>query len=137
MTSTSLDSTLARPAAGGGRLLRLALRLDAAVTGAFGALLALTSPLVDGPLGISSPLLLVLGVLLLAYAAVVELVARRPRPTLVWGVILANVAWVGASIAVLLAHVLTPTTLGTAVVVAQALAVALVAELQHLALRRS
>ena len=136
MSSTSLDSTL-RPSADARRGLVLALRADAAITGAFGLLLAAASPLLDGWLGIDAVLLLALGVALVGYALVLEfVVARRPTPALVWDVIALNTLWVVASVVAVVTDVLTPTTLGTVFVLLQAAAVALIADLQFLALRR-
>lgn len=138
MTSTSFDSTILSVNDGRSRLLRLALRLDAVVTGAFGALLVVASPLLDGWLSIATPLLLALGVVLIGYAAVLELVvARRPTRALVWDVIVLNALWVVACVVAVLTDALTLTTLGTAFVLLQAAAVALLADLQYLALRRA
>ena len=137
MTSASLDSTL-RPSLDANRSLRLALRFDAVVTGAFGALLVVASPLLDGWLSVATPLLLVLGVVLVGYAMVLELVvARRPTRALVWEVIALNTLWVVASVVAVLTDALTLTTLGTVFVLGQAAAVALIADLQFLALRRA
>ncbi len=136
MTSTSLDSTMQR-AGNEGRGVRVAVRLDAVVTGAFGALLVLASPLLDGWLSVDTALLIALGVVLVGYALVLELVvARRPTHALVWEVIALNLLWAVASVVAVLTDALTLTTLGTAFVLAQAAAVALIAELQFLALRR-
>lgn len=136
MTSTSLDSTV-RPAGDARRGVVLALRADAVITGAFGLLLAAASPLLDGWLGIDAVLLVALGVVLVGYALVLEfVVARRPTRALVWEVIAMNALWVIASVVAVLTDALTPTTLGTVFVLLQAAAVALIAELQFLALRR-
>jgi hypothetical protein len=135
MTSTSFDSAL--PSAEPGPALVLVLRADAAIAGAFGLLLAAGSPLLDGRLGIDTALLLALGVVLVGYALVLEfVVARRPTRPLVWDVILLNALWVVASVVAVVTDVLTPTTLGTVFVLLQAAAVALIADLQFLALRR-
>jgi hypothetical protein len=137
MTSTSLDSTLPR-STDESRGVRLAVRFDAAVTGAFGALLVIASPLLNGWLGIATPLLVALGVILVGYALVLEfVVARRPTPALVWEVIALNTLWVVASVVAVLTDALTLTTLGTVFVLAQAAAVALIADLQYLALRKA
>jgi hypothetical protein len=137
MTSTSLDSALPR-SPDASRRVRLAVRLDAAVTGAFGALVGAASPLLDGWLGLDTALLLALGVLLIGYALALELVvARRPSPALVWAVIALNMAWVVASVVAVVTDALTLTTLGTVFVLAQAAAVALIVDLQYLALRRA
>lgn len=137
MTSTSLDASFGQVARAG-RLVSLAVRLDAAATGALAVVLLAAAPFVDGLVGIATPLLYGFGALLLAYALVLELaVARQPRPALVWEVILLNVLWVAASVAVVLTDALTLTTFGTVVVLAQAAAVAVLADLQYLALRRA
>ena len=137
MTATSLDSTL-RPSGDARRSLVLALRADAAITGAFGALIGAASPLLDGWLGIDAALLLALGVVLVGYALVLELVvARRPTRALVWEVIVLNTLWVAASVVAVVTDALALTTLGTVFVLAQAAAVTVLAYLQYLALRRT
>jgi len=126
MTSTSFDSVVPST-----------VRLDAAITGAFGVLIGVASPLLDGRLGIDAALLLALGVVLVGYALVLEfVVARRPTRPLVWEVIAINLVWVVSSVVAVVTDVLTPTTLGTVFVLLQAAAVALIAGLQLLALRR-
>ena len=135
MTATSLDSALPRSADGG---VRLAVRLDAAVTGAFGVLIGVASPLLDRWLSVDAALLLALGVVLVGYAMVLEfVVARRPTRALVWEVIVLNLLWVAASVVAVLTDALTLTTLGTVFVLGQAAAVALLADLHYLALRRT
>lgn len=112
------------------------IRLDALMSGSSGLLLAAGAPVLDGLLGIPVALLVPLGLVLLAYAAALELLARRGAPvTGVKLVIAANALWVGASIVVVLADVLTLTMTGTVVAVGQAAAVALLAELQLQSLR--
>lgn len=119
--------------------LPVALRLDAAVTAANGAAyLAAAGPLGE-LLGLDPTLLRVAGGGLLAFAAVVWLVASaqrmsRPAPATI---IALNAVWaVGCGIAVL-ADIGTPTTIGAVWIVAQALVVAGFAELQLTALRRA
>ena len=58
--------------------LRAALRLDAAVTGANGAAYLLAAGPLGDLLGLSPALLRALGVVLIAFAAVVWLTAARP-----------------------------------------------------------
>jgi hypothetical protein len=137
MTSTSLDSAV-RPAADAARGLALTVRADAAITGLFGILLAVASTLLDGWLSVDTALLLALGLVLAGYALVLEfVVARRPTAALVWDVIVLNTLWVVGSVVAVLTDVLTLNTLGTVFVLGQAAAVALIAELQFLALRRA
>ena len=124
--------------AGPERLVSLAVRVDAVATGGLAAVVLAAAPFVDERLGISTAALYGVGAALLAYALVLELwVARRPRPALVREVIVLNLLWVVASVAVVLTDLLTLTTLGTALVLAQAAAGALLADLQYLALRRT
>lgn len=119
--------------------LPTALRLDAVVTAANGAAyLAAAAPLSD-LLGLDAALLRAVGAGLLAFAAVVWLVAsatrlsRRAPAT----IIALNAAWVVGTIAAALADVATPTTVGAVWMIAQALVVAGLVELQVSGLRRA
>lgn len=119
--------------------LPVALKLDAVVTAANGAAyLAAAAPLSD-LLGLSAPLLRVVGAGLLAYAAVVWLVAaakRMSRPAAAT-IIALNAAWTVGSVVAVLADLGTPTTVGAVWMIAQALVVAGFAELQVAGLRRA
>ena len=112
--------------------LRLALKLDAVVTGANGAAyLALSGPLED-LLGVDAALLRGIGAFLLAFAAFVAVVATRrevPRAG-VTAVIEGNVLWVIASVAFAVAGVSSPETAGTVWTLMQAAVVAGFAGLQ-------
>ncbi|WP_218030294.1 hypothetical protein [Pseudonocardia hydrocarbonoxydans] len=137
MTSTTGSRTSA-PTRDGGRLLRRALRLDAAASGALGVAALAAAPALAGLLGPPTPVLLGVGAFLALFAAGLLVLAARPaipRPA-AWTVVLGNAGWVAASVAtaVLAAPVLTG--LGVAVVLAQAAAVAVFADLQWLGLRR-
>jgi hypothetical protein len=119
--------------------LPTALRLDAIVTAANGAAyLAAAGPLSD-LLGLDATLLRAVGAGLLAFAAVVWLVASarrmsRPAPATI---IALNAAWVVGSVAAVLADLGTPTTVGAVWLIAQALVVAGFVELQVSGLRRA
>jgi hypothetical protein len=114
------------------------IRLDAALSGAAGAGLLAGAPWLDGLLGASSALLAPIGVFLLAYAGALVLLARAGAPRRgAAAVIVGNVAWVAASVVVVIADTLTLTTEGTVFTLAQAAAVLAIAELQLIALRRS
>lgn len=119
--------------------LRLTLLLDAAVTGANGALYLAAAPALDGLLGIPAGTLGWLGAVLLAFAAAVLLVGRRqrPAPAAVLAVVAVNVAWVAASLAAAATGWQSPTTTGTVWTVLQAGVVAAFAGLQVSGLRRS
>jgi hypothetical protein len=119
--------------------LRYALIGDAVASGATGLLLTAGAGLLSGLLGLPQDLLFHAGLFLLPYAAAVAFIGTREaaRRTAVWGVILLNGLWVIKSIALLLTGWVSPTTLGTAFVVAQAVVVLGFAEAQYIALRRT
>lgn len=119
--------------------LRRVLLADAAVSGASGLLMMLGAGLAEAPLGLPAGLLRYSGLGLLPFAAFVAYLASReslPRPA-VWAVIACNALWVVDSVLLLLSGWVEPTGLGYAFVIAQALVVAMLAEMQYLGLRRS
>ena len=119
-------------------LLRLALLADAVASGAMGILLAAAAEPLAAWFGLPLALLREVGLLLIPYAALlVYLATRATTPRLPAQVIVAgNVLWVIGSVALLMSGLVAPTALGTAFVIAQALIVAILAELQLLGLRR-
>jgi hypothetical protein len=119
-------------------LLRLALKLDAVVTGANGAAYVALAGLLDSPLGIPADTLRSVGVLLVLFALAVWSVAAREQisSVAVIAVIAANVLWVVDSLLYAALGWDSPETLGTVWVVLQALAVAGFAAFQAFALRR-
>ena len=108
------------------RLLRLALRVDAAVTGLNGVGYLAAAPVLDGLLGLPAGMLAGTGVFLLAFAAAVWLVARRPTLRLdeVDAVVIGNLLWVAASTTAAITGWGTPTAVGTGWIVLQAAVVA-------------
>ncbi|MEW2353114.1 hypothetical protein [Spirillospora sp. NPDC029432] len=123
--------------ADGARLLRVALRLDAAVTGVNGlAYLALAGPLHD-LLGLEAAPSRALGAFLLLYAAAVWAVSLRPRPLAVTAVVEANVVWTVLSLATAAMGWLSLNAVGVTWAVLQAAVVAGFAALQYTALRRT
>ena len=119
--------------------LRRVLVADAATSTAAGLLLTLGSGLLERPLGIPAAVLGAAGLALLPFALVVAGVATRRRPPVpaVWAIIAANALWALDSLLVLVFGWLSPSPLGIAFVVTQAVAVALLAALPHAGLRRS
>jgi uncharacterized membrane protein len=116
--------------------LRRALWVDAATCLATGALLATAASPLAPFLGLPDELLRYAGVALFPVAAFMGwLSLRREVPRWgAWLAVLGNAGWVAGSALVL--FVLSPTALGYAFVVAQAAAVAALAELEYAGLRR-
>jgi hypothetical protein len=114
--------------------LRKILWLDAATCVATGLLLSLLSPQLSVWLGLPEALLFYAGLALFPIAAFMAWTATRLVEPAVWLVIGGNALWVLGSFAVL---ALSPTGLGYAFVIAQALAVAVLAELEYVGLRRA
>ena len=135
--TTTRTAPAASPLTRSGGLLRLALGLDAVVTGANGAAYLLGASLLDGPLGLSPGLLRGVGVFLLVYAAAVWFVAtRRPIPgAAVEAVIGANLLWAAGSVAAVVG-IGSLTGLGAGWLVLQAAVVAGFAAAQIAGLRR-
>jgi hypothetical protein len=129
---TAIAATL-----GSSRFLRRVLLVDAATCVATGVLLTLDAGPLSGLLGLPRALLFYAGASLFPCAALMLLIALREHlwRAGAWIVIGGNAAWVAASVALLLAAA--PSALGYAFVIAQALVVALLAELEFIGLRNS
>ncbi|MGL4637689.1 MAG: hypothetical protein ACRCWF_17025 [Beijerinckiaceae bacterium] len=120
-------------------LLRFALLGDAAASGATGLLMAAGSWSLAELLSLPRPLLTGAGLVLLPYAVFVAWLGMRTNVMtgMVWAVIAINAIWVVESMLLLLTGWVQPNTLGTVFIVAQAIAVAIFAELQFVALRKA
>jgi hypothetical protein len=118
--------------------LRRALILDAIASGATGLLMIAGAGLVEGLLGLPAALLRGAGLVLVPYVAFVVYAGTRDiiSRSAVWTIIVANVAWAAASALLLVSGWVSPTALGYAFVIAQAVVVALLGELQYMGLRR-
>lgn len=119
--------------------LRNALNADAVVSGAAALLMIAGAPFLSPLLGLPTSLLVGAGLLLVPFVAFLVWLARRSsasRLTLV-DVVAINAIWVAASTGLLLSGLVAPTILGIAFVAAQALAVAVFAELQYVGMRRA
>ncbi len=120
-------------------VLRQVLLADAVISGATGLLMFLGADILTNVLGLPIALLRYAGLILLPYGVFVAYVATRRsvhRPA-VWAVILINVLWATDSILLLLGGWVTPNTLGYAFVIAQAVVVAVFAELQYSVIRKT
>lgn len=120
------------------RLLRRAIQLDALATAAMAALLIAAAAPLSQWLHLPQNLLLGAGLLLVPYVAFLGWLLSRERISApqAWSVIAINACWAIDSAILLLSGWVAPNALGMAFVVAQALAVAVFAELQYFGLRR-
>ena len=120
-------------------LLRFALRLDAVATLVSGALTCLFVSRLQSEIGTAAAPVLAVGIFMLVYGVVVGVLSTLQRlPTwAVWTVILGNALWVIESILLSVSGWIQPSTVGLALLLAQAAAVAAFAELQYVGLRRS
>jgi hypothetical protein len=120
-------------------LLRKALLADAVLSGLTGLLLALAAALLAGPLGLPVGLLRWSGIILIPFAAFVaglRMQERLQRP-FVFAVVACNALWAVDSVLLLFTGWIEPTVLGEVFVIAQAIVVAVLAELEFVGLRRS
>jgi hypothetical protein len=120
-------------------LLRSALIADAVASGGMGLLLGAAAGPLSGLLGLPQPLLLGAGLVCLAWAAITGWLGRRATLSrgVVWSVIILNVLWVTESAFLLISGWVSPTMLGNAFVLVQALLVAGFTEAQYLGLKKS
>jgi hypothetical protein len=117
--------------------LRRVPMVDAATCLAMGALLVLFASPLSTLLGLPSVLLAYAGAILFPIAGFMAWLALR-RDASRWGawvVILGNAGWVTGSVLVL--FLASPTTIGYAFVIAQAVVVVLLAELEYVGVRRA
>jgi hypothetical protein len=120
-------------------VLRYALAADAVASGSTGLLLALGAGPLSGLFEMPEAFLRGAGLALLPFAALIAFMARREtlaRAT-VLAVVVVNALWVADSCALLMTGWLTPSLIGSAFVIAQALAVGLLALAQYAGLRGS
>lgn len=119
--------------------LRRVLVADALASGGSGLLMTLGASHLDGLLGLPATLLFLAGVVLIPYAGVVGMLAARPAVSraAIWAIVACNAFWAIDSLALLVTGWVSPSGLGYAYVIAQALVVALFAELQYMGLRRA
>lgn len=119
--------------------LRRTLTVDAAISGATGGLLLVSAGMLARLLDVPELLLRYSGAVLVPFAIYVGLIARRrtvPRASVV-AIIALNIAWVAGSVWVALGGAIRPSPLGYAFIIAQAIAVAVFAELQYVGLRQA
>ena len=119
--------------------LRQVIALDAAACGLGGALFAFGAQALQGPLGLSPALMQPVGVFLIGYAALLAWLAARPAlpRAVVWSLVGFNALWAVESALTVLLGWTQPTALGMGLVLGQAAAALVVADLQFVVLRRA
>ena len=119
--------------------LRQVLFVDAAVSGAAGLLMMVGAPFLSPLFRLPEGLLFWAGLALVPFVGLLLAVARRGETSrlVLVDIIAINALWVAASFGLLASAAVAPTLLGHAFVIAQALAVALLAALQVIGLRRT
>ncbi|MBT1155285.1 hypothetical protein J1C56_06735 [Aminobacter anthyllidis] len=119
--------------------LRNVLHADALISGAAGLLMMLGAPLLSPLLELPAELLFWAGLALVPFVAMLVVIARRPTVSklVMVDIIAINALWVIGSFALLFSGTIQPNLLGIAFVAAQALTVAVFAELQFVGIRRA
>ena len=119
--------------------LRRALLADAIFSGVSAIGLAFGAGVFASFFNLPEALLRETGLFLIGYAALVGWLASRSSvpKALVILVVVGNAAWTVASIALLFSGAVSPNLVGELIVVAQAIATGVFAELQYVGLRRS
>ena len=120
------------------RSLRLVLCADAVASGATAALLVAGANVLERWLGLPVALMREAGLVLVPYVLLVAFIASRPAVAVaaVNAIIAVNAAWTAASVLLLVSGWVSPTLLGVAFVLAQALAVGAFGVLQYVCLRQ-
>ena len=119
--------------------LRKALRADALISAASGAVMVFGADALAPLTGLPATLLLVAGLSLIPFVAFVAWLSGRPSvpAAMVWAVIVLNVAWAIDCAWIGLGAGLAPTRLGIGFLAMQAAAVLVLAELEFTGLRRA
>lgn len=119
--------------------LRRLLVLDATISGASAILLLVGTASLSALLSVPASLVRGAGLVLVPWVALLVVILLRPHLSRVgvgW-VIGGNAAWVAASLLILLDATLTPNALGYVCIIGQAVAVAALADIQFIGLRRA
>jgi hypothetical protein len=120
------------------KFLRTVLLVDAATCVATGLLMALGAGILADVTAIPALLLLYAGISLFPVAVFIALVAMYGLVApAVWGVIAGNALWVAGSVLLLVDGLISPNPLGYVFIGGQAVAVAVLAELEYFGLRQT
>ena len=117
--------------------LRYVLWADALSCLACGLLQVTLTGSLDQRFGLPLPLYVGSGVFLILYSVAVAYLATRPNvpSAIVWLLIVGNVAWGVGAVGILVGADMSVTVLGKAYIIAQALTVLVLAQLQYLCVR--
>jgi len=120
-------------------LLRRVLIVDALTSAACGVAMFALAGVFASMLQLPVELVREAGSILLPFAAFVGFVASRPEPPrlAVWAIIGLNIVWVVDSVLLLFTGWVAPNTLGYVFVIAQAIMVLVLADLEYMGLKRS
>jgi len=120
-------------------MLRFALRLDAVASAMIGLLTLIGASPVSTWVGAPSAAVFAAGAFMLVYGVAIGWLSTRGRldARLVWAVIVGNLVWVVDSVLLAGSDWIHPGTLGSVLLLGQAVAVAAFAQLQYLGLRQS
>jgi len=119
--------------------LRNVLNIDALVSGAAALAMIVGAPLIAPLTSLPSGLLAGAGLVLVPWVVVLVMLARRQTLSrlVMIDVVAVNALWVAASFGLLVSGYITPNWLGVAFIAAQAITVAVLADLQFIGLRRA
>jgi hypothetical protein len=119
------------------KLLRTALKIDAAVCATAGLVGAAGAVALDGVLGIPAGWLFGIGLLLVACGATLAWMSSSAAPEPFGrAAVVGNLAWAVVSVVAIVAGWWPLTAAGVAVVIAQAVAVTALADLEYVGVRR-
>ena len=119
--------------------LRNVLKADAAFSAVGAVLMAAGAPIVAPLTGLPPTLLIGAGLALVPWVALLVYIVRQPGVSrlVMIDVIAVNALWAAVSVGLLVSGMIAPNALGAAFVLAQALVVAVFAELQFVGMRRA
>jgi hypothetical protein len=119
--------------------LRRVLTIDAVFSGVSGIAMIAFAAAFANLLQLPVELISEAGIVLVPFAAFVGFVASRREPARlpVWAIIAINIVWAVDSIVLLFSGWVAPNALGYAVVIAQAVGVLVLADLEYMGMKRS
>ena len=119
--------------------LRHVLLADAATCTATGALMTLGSGVLARLTSVPPSLFWYAGLSLFPVAAFIAFVATRPllSTPAVWLVVVGNIAWIAGSVWLMLGNAINPNAFGYVFIAFQAVAVAVLTELEYVGVRRN